>query len=110
MNAGVVDADFVFYPNLYRILKQSYTDITENNSLTINDKCTMLNNLYDLFRLPSFQDAINNSGCKRINRGGPPPKSSSSFSEDLDPGYKTTGGAVNRRTRRNYNNNYNNRY
>jgi hypothetical protein len=109
MNAGVVDADFVFYPNLYRILNDSYTAITDKNTLTINDKCTMLNNLYDLFRLLSFQKAINDYGCKRINRGGNPPKQSSSFSEDLDPGYKTTGGAGNtRRTRRNYNNNYNN--
>jgi hypothetical protein len=104
MNAGVVDADFVFYPNLYRILNESYTAITDKNTLTINDKCTMLNNLYDLFRLLSFQKAINDYGCKRINRGGNPPKPSSSSS-----GYETTGGAGNtRRTRRNYNNNYNN--
>ena len=110
MNAAVVDANFVFYPNLYRVLKQSYIDITENNVLTINDKCTILNNLYDLFRLPSFLDAINNSGCRRINRGRSLPKSSSSSLSDLDSEYETSGGAPNTRTRKNYNNNYPNNF
>jgi hypothetical protein len=108
MNAAVVDADFVFYPNLYRVLNESYIAITEKNTLTINDKCTMLNNFYDLFRLPRFQRAINDSHCNRINRGRTLPKSSISASSDVATGYETAGGAGNRRTRRNYNYNYNN--
>jgi hypothetical protein len=108
MNAAVVDADFVFYPNLYRVLNESYIAITDKNTLTINDKCTMLNNFYDLFRLPRFQRAINDSHCNRINRGRTLPKSSISASSDVATGYETAGGAGNRRTRRNYNYNYNN--
>jgi hypothetical protein len=68
----------------------------------------MLNNFYDLFRLPRFQRAINDSHCNRINRGRTLPKSSISASSDVATGYETAGGAGNRRTRKNYNYNYNN--
>jgi hypothetical protein len=133
MSPGQVPADFDFFSGFNQSLNSSYQSIISrpgNNA----DKCKLLNNLFDLFLWQYLEQLITDAGCKRTNRN----KKSIRFASDVSGVPKSRrirrssaaesgdeadtsgieeggiseidGGAVNRRTRRNYNYNYNNNY